>query len=81
MPENIKNPALSDRSKLALEKLPAAEVLSVMEDFIQQTGDQNNAQNNNSAEQLDIARGDMLKKIESLSTPQLKDILKRQGIL
>lgn len=70
---------LSDTTKRALEKLPTAEAVAVLDDLISRVADQNNAQNNNGGSQL--GREEMLGKISKLSEAQLKDVLKAQGIL
>ena len=65
--EPTKTIKFSSEAKLALSKLPSAEVVTVMEDVLSKVAGVNNS-NNNALEAGTLSREELKKKIERLPT-------------
>lgn len=72
---------LSAETKAVLIKLPAPEIVTLMDEMV---ASNNNNNNNNEAEMGSYlamqSRGELLKSVEKLPTEKIRDIIRIQGI-
>lgn len=81
MPEISREPIkLSDKARAVMEKLPSADVITVMEDVMDKVAGVNNSVNN-SAEAGELSREELMTKVSSLPNARLKNILREHGVI